>query len=703
MRLFSLITVFATIAISTLNSNAQESSSSIKGIQNIKLIYASSPWNKDSTKIDTAFLFLRDTHTGKTAKIVLDETEPDSSTFSGNFSLDFANSENFRPEIYIPPQSLRDGPEGLDRFYVLLKSNKIKKKPVVLRKDGSGKQLLDVYDTNEQAERAKKVYQQELEAQKALEEKEKKLTKPVPDEATLEAEALSRKAKAMEKLALAARERELERIRLEQLERQKALAREQEAQRLSETAKAERAARAKALATEAVALFEQGKFQEAEEKFRQAVEVDPMEKSYYYSYAVTLYRNEKYNEALVAMKIAPETDENRDEKAYYTGLIHYRLNELEPALEKFRTVKASSNKDLAASSAFYEGLILYSQEEFEDSKSAFEFVLDNSNDPGLDRQAEDYIERILNAIKYREMAKKKVFLNATLGAMYDSNVTLAPDNVSSQGTALKKGSPRGLFSGGAQYRFLYTPKDEWSAKLNTVYLYSADEAVATADAAVINLSSPWVRKGLWGKKGFSWGLSPGYEVVLMDPTATGQTPFMPVILSSPMLGTDFTLIQSPKWFSSYSLEVRSDDSRLATTSADEDADALKYTLKTSQSYFLDDSKKKVIIGGLGLVLNDAKGKNKKYLRYQGNVTYVAPMKWDALWNLSLSVYQLNYGDSTTDRKDFNVTLGTGMQKPIKDWLVWGVMASYTDNSSNVETNDYSKYTIMTTATFNYSM
>ena len=75
--------------------------------QSLTLIYASSPWNKDSAKIDSAFIFLKDSKSDKIAKILLDETEPDSSTFSGTFSLDFPLDEDARPEIYIPPQKLR--------------------------------------------------------------------------------------------------------------------------------------------------------------------------------------------------------------------------------------------------------------------------------------------------------------------------------------------------------------------------------------------------------------------------------------------------------------------------------------------------------------------------------------------------------------------------------------------------------------------
>ncbi len=665
--------------------------------KNIKLVYASIPWNRDSTKIDSAYLFIKDSNSENIAKILLDETAPDSSTFAGNFVLDFPIEEGSRPEIYIPPLKLRADQAGLERFYQLLKEQRLNRKPVVLRIDDQGKQLLDVYDTNDQADRARKVYEEEL---IALGQKPS-LTKPVPDEPTLEVAEKTEQAAVLAAMATEAQKREIERIRIEQLERQRNLLKEKELESMSAAEKAKREARAKALGTAAVTSYEEGNYAEAEDNFRLAIDENPLDKSFYFSYAVTLYRNEKFNEALVALKLAPVTEESKSEIAYYAGLIHYRLNEFSPALNNFNEVKTSKNTDLIASAAFYEGLILFTQERYEASKASFEYVLDNSKDPALDREAESYIEQILNAMKYQELAKKKIFVDGTVGLMYDSNVTLASDNVPSQGTALEKASPRALLAGGAAYRFKYNPKHEWSAKFNAVYLYSTEEDVATADAAVFTATAPWLQKGLLGNKGYSWSVVPGYETVLMDLTSTGQTPFMPVILQSPVLNSDITIINNQTWFSSYGFEVRADDSR-AVAGADDNADAMKYTLRTSQSSFLDDSKKKVLVGSLGLVLNQAKGKNTSYTRYQGSVTYMAPMKWDALWTANLAVYQLDYPDNPNGRKDFDTALTLGMMKPFREWVTWGLTGSYTKNNSNVDANNYSKYVIMTTASFNFS-
>lgn len=660
-----------------------------EGPKSIKIIYASSSWNIDPKQLDTAFLLLKDSTSGQIAKIILEETEPDSATFTGQFQLEFSSSSKFKPEVYIPPQSLRSSAAGSSRFFSLIQQSRLQKKPLVFRKDADGRQLVDVYDTMEQANRAKKVHESESVVPTAHTGDDTEQP-PVPTETE-------------KSLNAATNQRELQRIRGEQLERQRALQKEKEFNSLPPAERENRRNQAEVLAHEGINHFTANQFIEAEAKFKQAADLNPTEKSFYFFYATTLYRNSKFNEALVAFRLSSPPQDKEEEREYYIASCHYALNEYSSALDIFKKIKNTEGSTYAASAAFYEGLILLNQDKLDESKTSFEFVLDKSQDAEMDKQAELYIEKIMAMQRFKEEAKKKFFFNAMLGAMYDSNVLLAPDNVTSQGTSLQKGSPRLLFSGGGKYRLSYSSTDDVALALNTVYLYSTDTAVATADAAILNGGLPWTRKGIWREKGYNLVIKPNYEIVLMDPAASGQTPLMPVILVSPILNADLTRVNSDKKFTTYSLEVRSDDSRLPTVAPlnENETDAMRYQAKLSQTYLLDDSKKKMLLAGLGVVFNDAKGSNRKYMRYQGNVSFVAPTSWDALWNASLLIYQLNYDKATDKRKDFHVTLGAGFQKPINPNFSWGLMANVTENSSNVTSYDYSKYTVMTMASFNY--
>ncbi|MCH2532870.1 MAG: DUF2860 family protein [Bdellovibrionales bacterium] len=174
------------------------------------------------------------------------------------------------------------------------------------------------------------------------------------------------------------------------------------------------------------------------------------------------------------------------------------------------------------------------------------------------------------------------------------------------------------------------------------------------------------------------------------------------ILSSFMLNINNMFIMSPNWQSQYSLDIRQDDSLLSETTTDDNADALKYTLKTTQYYFLSKNKKTAFTGGLGYILNDATGENKAYNRIDLSLGYMSYLKnWDTSYNLNLTTYKLSY-DGANSRDEENYSLTMTFNKPIKDWFIASSNLNYTTNDSTAESYNYSKYTIMFNAIFNYS-
>jgi len=680
----------------TVHANEKSKKPPVKSGQQIKIVYGSAPWNVDSTKIDTAFLYIRDFQTKKLVKIQLEETEPDSSIFMGRFSLGWDANSSVEPEVYVPPLNMRAQNFNEKKFYGLLTSDQVPRKPIVFRKLADYEQTIDVYDTREQAQAGLRTYQEELKAQK---NKEKRSAKKITADSTMETAEMAARREALAKLQMENAARENERIRLEQLEKQKAEERLRQMEKLSAAEKARKKAQAEGIAAEAFKQYNAGQYEKALTLYDKAVETDPSTTSYYYYYGVTLYRLDRFNDALVKINMDNDPKTNQLEKKYFLGLIHYRLKEVDLAMKNFQEVSAGNDPNLSPSAKFYEGLLLMSLDKLEDAKTAFEQVLDTSKDPGMDRQAEEYIERILAMIQYKEMAKKKVFLTGMVGLNYDSNILLAPDNDTTSGTALGKGGLRYLLMGSGEYRWMYNPVNEFSTKVATAYYYSKDAQFSHADPWLTTLTAPYTYKGMLFNKGYKFVLSPGYEVLYMEP-AEGAAK-RENILSSIFVSAENTFVMRDNWFSVYTLEFRQDDSNLPdTTGTDSDADATKLSLKTSQMFFLDSTKKKALIPTAGLVVNSAKGKSKTYDRFELGTTFMAPVhKWkDATWIAALNVYRANYGPA--DRRDTNAALTLGFNKAEKDWMSWGLIGIYTNNPSNVTINQYSKVSVMLTATFN---
>ncbi|HMN67444.1 MAG TPA: hypothetical protein PKC28_02800 [Bdellovibrionales bacterium] len=657
--------------------------------------YGSPSWNTDSTKIDSAYLVMRDKTSGKILQIQLEETEPDSSNFRGQFALSLRAGETIAPEIFIPPQELRNSDKDNKKLYDMIQSGKLPRKPVIWTKNEKGQPVLDVYDTREQAEAALKAYQ---EAEKIARDSRRRGRgkQPLASAAAIAAAKQAEHQAELNRLALEAAKREAERVRLEQIEKQKTEERERQLKALNEKQRAARRAQAVELAKEAMGLYKQGDYPGAEAKFRESLELDPDSRDSHFNYGVTLYRNEKYNDALVTLKMAQVDSKTDLERRYYMGLIHYRLQEFEPALRQFKDVAASGHPELGPSAEFYRGVIYYSQEEYAASKKSFETVIDTSKDPRLDEQAEAYLDRLANAMAFQRLRDKKFTFTGTVGGMYDSNILLSPDNTADQGGQTEVADFRLLTIADLEYRAILNEKHELTGKVNASLTNSLKDEAAIADPWIYTVSAPYSYKSmLWGK-GYKFTAKPSYEILYMDPTNAGKKTN---IFSAAALGLDNTLIMRPNWFSVYTLEYRMDDTKTADSVGPADADATKISLKTTQMFFVDKARKEAVVVNFGYVLNDAKGGDRAYNRIEAGAIYVRPAWSNVTWNAGLMIYRLDYADATVKRDDLNTMLLAGLSKPVKDWLVWGVMGNYTKNDSSVSINEYSKYTIMTTATF----
>lgn len=658
----------------------------------LRVRYISSPWNQDSSKIDTANIFVKDIASQHIVKILLSETEPDSSDFTGSFLVNWTSIDKIKPEVYIPPENIRNNLKAEQSFIKQIKDGKATRMPVLFKKATDGEQSLDVYDTKEQAQQAFKTFLEKTHAEK----EKNKLLKPIPSKAEEETAKLRERKMKLAELATEGLQRQEQRIRLEQLERQKRLELIKKQKEMDKAQKEKRKQKAQELAQKALELYKQAKFKDAEKLFKKSIELDPEDKSYYFKYAVTLYRNEKYNEALVIFNIT-EVDPNTNiEKEYYMGLIHFRLKELDAAQKNFAFVRASKHEIMSPSAAFYLGIIHFTNEEYEQAKEPFEYVIDTSKDPQLDEKAEDYLEKIANAIAFQKLQKKKNNLTVTFGANYDSNVLFVPDNQVSTSASNKAGL-RFLTNANYDYTFFYKEANDLHFNTNFLYFYSLSKDFCMADPMLITTSLPYTHKGTYSDKAYKLTVSPGYERLYMD---ENDDCAKEDILNSMLLNTDVTFIMRNNWFASYTLNIRQDDSLSSTSVGTSDADALQYSLQTKQSFFLDKSRKTALITGLGYTLNNANGTEKKYNQIDFNASYSRPfIRWkDTSWTTGITYYKLTYTNSADGRTDSNFSLSYSTNSTLNDWLTWGTTSSYTVNNSTSTSNQYNKYSIMLTMT-----
>lgn len=650
----------------------------------IKIEYSSRAWNKNPATVEQATGLIYDSESKKFVKVQLVESEPNSSKFVGFYSVSFGQ-QDIRPELYFPPQSMVNSTDSMKKIETMIADGTLLKKPFFIRDEGGTANVITVFDSRDQA----------LEAFEKYRKLRLQATSPV-GKAALEAQAMSKKA-AEERTRLEYEAKMLsdrQRI-LEEEKRKQDLLLKQQAE-MAESEKKARQERAAKSATEGMALYQKEKYKESVGKFREATELDPGNNSFYFQYGVGLYRIDSYEKSVAMLRLSNPTDHSAIEKDFFLGLNYMKLKEFSEAAKSFEAVKNKNDKQLSPSAAFYLAVLQYQKEDYDNSKINFEYVLDNSGDPQMDKQAEAYIEQIANIMAFKKEQSKRFILTLNGGLMYDSNILAIAKSQLDQQTELA--GYRWSYGLSLESRMLYTIEKEFSAVLSISDLYSQNKSFSSeksfqdTDPLSASIYLPFKYKGKAFEKGYQMTLSPGYETTLMNADASGARE---TILNSTALKNDHTFVMDETWFATYSFEFRQDVSKIESTSnTSDDLTGTKYTLGTTQTFFQNQKKTEAWIGELNYSQTTAKGDNNTNTKYEMAATYMAPTISDMVWTARLGYFNAAYPKHTTGRTDNATTLTMALKKPFSEKFSSTLSFTYTNNSSTRDASDYSKYLIM---------
>lgn len=633
--------------------------------------------------METSVLLIRDAKTGRMAKVEVTENGRDTGLFLGFYQLNFeASPTDFEmtPEVYVVPTQLAATTTGLTTVSKMIQDGKLLRKPFFLRIENHNVQAISVYDTKDQALDAYKGYLKTGTGRQIV------------DRAAMAA-AQTAKMSEQKRASLEAEQKATnERKSLEQAELNRMAELKKKQAEMSEREKADRKAKAAETAAQGMKLYEAEKFPDAEKKFSEATALDPENQEFYFQYGVCLFKTEKYKQSLVVLDAVQPGKVNLAEVDYFRGLNHLKLEEYNNAYQRFLEVKNRNDEALSPTAGFFAGVIDFQNENYDSARGLFEYVLDQSKDPAIDRQAETYIEQIANVKQFQELQKKRFFVNANIGLLYDSNIL----SQSAANAPTDLAGWRWAYGGSLEYRALYTPSQELSGTISLNDMYSQDKSFQAktefqnTDPLVVNLSVPYRYKSQVFGKGYQLSLIPAYETIQMNTDGEGSRE---TIVNSTILRLDQTFIMSENWFSTYGIEARRDNSLISST-PEESQTASKITLSSSQAYFYDAKKTTALIWDLGFAMNNAEGKNQKYNRIDLGFTYLFPM--GEIWSGTTRVggYNATYADHLVGRADNSYSLLLAARRPIEKLLFFNMALSYMSNQS-IEAYTYDKYTIMT--------
>ncbi|CAN5446812.1 hypothetical protein BH10BDE1_BH10BDE1_06640 [soil metagenome] len=669
----------------------------------IRLNYGRSEWNSSPTKIDEAVIFLREADTGRIVQIQAEETAPDSATFSGIYSINWQKFEEKRIEFYAPPQKLLAGVNGRKKISQMIELKELRRLPFVLRRDPiTGLQNIELFDSADQARLAYKAFQSEQALLQALKSKAAQKGLTANSEGTAELSQTVDTAMLADKAAFEKLSKDLnERVRLSQIETQKLSQMIQKFGALTPDERTSKKKEAQAAADQAMIDYRANRFVEARESFDKAVELDPTNRSYYYQYGITLYKNLDFNRSLVYLDLSEELDISEAEKDFYRGLNYYQLKDNDNALAAFQKSVDDKDPEISPSSNFYRGLILFGQKKWVECRAEFQRTLDTSNDPALDERAEAYIENILRQQQAEAERARRWTLSGTAGVIYDDNVLVSSDSDRDRGVATDLEAFRTLAAGSARYRALYEENQEWAAQIDLSTMYSVGkdfqttQTVRNADPTVVGLTLPWTYKGTFQGKGYKFDFVPGYESTFMSI----ENNEWKSIFHSYLAGFQNLFVMNERWYMNLNVDLRQDAFTLDSSTGDNDSTALKTKLTWSNINFLAD-KKQLIVSDLSYTSNNSLGKNTLFNRVDLGVAYVTPWNWNTTVLTKLSYFMLTYPQNSNGRIDNSYTLILGLTRPWNEMLTLGLTGLYTMNNSNVSANQYKKLNLMITLAAN---
>lgn len=468
-------------------------------------------------------------------------------------------------------------------------------------------------------------------------------------------------------------------------------------QAMSEEAKRQAKEQAKALAAQADKDYRAGKFQSATVSYQKASELDPENDTFLYKYGVSLYKTGNYNKSLSILSMAEEGNQDPVEHRYYVALNHLKLNETDKALEDFGDIQEEKHVELSTPAAFYAGTIEFQKALYPKAKERYQFVLDNSKDPKLDKQAEAKIEEIDRIEAFLESQKEILRYTLFTGLQYDGNVL----NISTQNLATNSEAYRLLYGGSLTYYYYRTMKSKYAAEVSVSDMYSVDKnfksdvTIQSTDPLQYGARLPINSSHSLFKRTFSSNVTPYISVLSMSDNGGSRKP----ILNTSGLSLDTQWDQGNDKFHIIRFDYAADKSSIEVTDPDDKQSGKRMSLNYNWMKLLNQTGEKSFLADVGYMSNTAEGKNYSYSKTSLGGTY--SFLWSTKYRGSARADYAtqNYSQSTAGRKDtiYGVTLGASQELNRKNNIA--LTLSYFMNNSTVEDYKYNKAVLGFTYSF----
>jgi tetratricopeptide (TPR) repeat protein len=167
-----------------------------------------------------------------------------------------------------------------------------------------------------------------------------------------------------------------------------------------------------------------GEFQDAIAALQRVLQLDASRQYVHHNLGLAYFFTKRYEKALTQFQLAEQFDPQKATTQFYLGYTHYQLQQYDQALEPFQQA-LKLDPALAASAHYYQGLTLYALERDDQAQEALDAVVAADPTTPVAQNAQRY----LDAIKRRARERQLFQAQGSIGYIYDSNVTLTPNDI----------------------------------------------------------------------------------------------------------------------------------------------------------------------------------------------------------------------------------------------------------------------------------
>lgn len=397
------------------------------------------------------------------------------------------------------------------------------------------------------------------------------------------------------------------------------------------------------------------------------------------------YNNQRYDESLALLEGIKSSRSQYINWYYYYGLNQARLNNYDLAAENLQTYIKGSNVNDTAKAYYNLGLIQFYKGEFEKALTSLELSMDVSTDTKQDALTEALIDRVVRYQNYYEN-NKKTNLSFLLGYTFDTNaVNLSPssftDNLNGHVLGYGASISHKVVD---RYNFVFEPSLAILDNYTFDSKFKANSVLQSTDALQFLISAPirfyFEEESLSNKFDFSIN---AYSVYLPINTTTRELSLSSFYVKGQVyspISNDYGL--------KYNVTLSVDKSH-GVSSDNDDASGLRFDFLGTFVHYTSKTDGRNIFYDLGVDYSSTKGINTRYKRYTGAVGYSWPSWANTFSSARLAYQYLNYADKTAPRTDNQGSLSYNISKEIGERATLGVVATYTNNSSNTDLNKYS--------------